>query len=149
MNNLFFDQLVQRIEGDKKAMNAAADIFRGMIDRKFWNKLTQQREIPADIDQLEEQFYQQQIFFREVKLEGRWWSRCSGKLLAFSADEDTPVILSPGFADYSFVNPRTGQRCSARKDHALLKPEAFALCYPLPKQRNQHLHKLIFHINPP
>ena len=135
MNNLFFDQLVQRIEGDKKAMNAAADIFRGMIDRKFWNKLTQQREIPADIDQLEEQFYQQQIFFREVRLEGRWWSRCSGKLLAFSADEDTPVILSPGFADYTFVNPRTGQRCSARKDHALLKPEAFALCYPLPKQK--------------
>ena len=135
MNNLFFDQLVQRIEGDKKALNSAADIFRGMIDRKMWKKLTSQREIPADIDQLEEQFYRQQIFFRQIKLEGRWWSRCSGKLLAFTADDDAPVILSPLFDDYSFVHPRTGQRCHARKDHALLKPEAFSLCYPLPPQK--------------
>ena len=135
MNNLFFDQLVQRIEGDKKALNSAADIFRGMIDRKMWKKLTSQREIPADIDQLEEQFYRQQIFFRQIKLEGRWWSRCSGKLLAFTADDDSPVILSPLFDDYSFVHPRTGQRCHARKDHALLKPEAFSLCYPLPPQK--------------
>ena len=135
MNNLFFEQLVQRIEGDKKALNNAADIFRGMIDRKMWLRLTHQREIPLDINQLEEQFYRQQIFFRQVLLEDRWWSRCSGKLLAFTADDDSPVILTPHFADYSFVHPATGQRCRARKDHALLKPEAFALCYPLPPQK--------------
>ena len=135
MNNLFFEQLVQRIEGDKKALNNAADIFRGMIDRKMWLRLTHQREIPLDINQLEEQFYRQQIFFRQVLLEDRWWSRCSGKLLAFTADDDSPVILTPHFADYSFVHPATGQRCWARKDHALLKPEAFALCYPLPPQK--------------
>ena len=39
MNNLFFEQLVQRIEGDRKAMNQAADIFRGMIDRRVWRTL--------------------------------------------------------------------------------------------------------------
>ena len=135
MNNLFFEQLVQRIEGDRKALNQAADIFRGMIDRKMWEKLTHQREIPADINQLEEQFYRQQIFFRQVLLEDKWWSRCTGKLLAFTVDGDCPVILSPHFADYSFVHPGTGQRCSARKDHALLKPEAFSLCYPLPPEK--------------
>ena len=133
MNNLFFEQLVQRIEGDRKAMNQAADIFRGMIDRRVWKKLTLKREIPEDIDQLEEIFYRQQIFFRQVQLEGSWWTRCSGKLLAFSADDDAPVILTPGFADYTFVHPRTGRRCNARKNMDLLKQEAFTLTYPLPK----------------
>ena len=132
MDILFFEQLVQRIEGDRKAMNQAADIFRGMIDRKAWQKLTRQREIPEDLDQLEEALYRQQIFFRQVKLEGAWWSGCSGKLLAFMQEDDAPVILSPHFADYVFIHPRTGQRCRARKDSRLLKPEAFALCYPLP-----------------
>ena len=133
MNNLFFDQLVQRIEGDRKAMNQAADIFRGMIDRREWRKLTQQREIPEDIRQLEETFYRQQIYFRQIRLEDKWWTRCSGKLLAFTAREDTPVILSPGFADYTFVHPQTGRRCNVCHHMDLLKKEAFTLCYPLPK----------------
>ena len=132
MENPFFDQLVQRIDGDRKALNQAADIFRAMVDRRLWKKLTLQREIPEDIDQLEETFYRQQIFFRQVRLEGRWWTRCSGKLLAFTSDNDTPVILSPHFSDYSFVDPASGRRCSARKDSARLKPEAFTLTYPLP-----------------
>ena len=133
MNNLFFEQLVQRIEGDRKAMNQAADIFRGMIDRRVWKKLTLKREIPEDIDHLEEAFYRQQIFFRQIQLEGAWWTRCSGKLLAFTADDDTPVILTPGFANYTFVHPGTGRRCNARKHMDLLKKEAFTLTYPLPK----------------
>ena len=132
MDILFFEQLVQRIEGDRKALNQAADIFRGMIDRKMWEKISQQREIPADLDRLEEALYRLQIFFRQVKLEGRWWSACSGKLLAFMKEDDAAVVLNPYFADYVFIHPRTGQRCRARKDGQLLKPEAFALCYPLP-----------------
>ena len=131
MNNPFFEQLVQRIEGDRQALNQSADIFRGMIDRKMWEKLTQKGEIPTDINQLEEVFYRQQIFFRQLKLEGRWWSRCSGKMLAFTKEDDAPVVLTPHFADYTFIHPKTGRRCSARKDGDLLKEEAFALCYPL------------------
>ena len=133
MNNLFFEQLVQRIEGDRKAMNQAADLFRGMLDRKVWKKLTLKREIPEDLDQLEEAFYRQQIFFRQIQLEGKWWRRCSGKLLAFTADDDTPVLLAPGFADYTFIDPKTGHRCNARKHMDRLKKEAFALSYPLPQ----------------
>jgi len=133
--NPFFEQLVQRIEGDRKALNQTADIFQGMIDRKMWMKLTQKREIPTDIKELEEVMYRQQIFFRQVQLEDRWWSRCSGKLLGFTQDEDLPVILAPHFADYSFVHPKTGRRCSARRDGSLLKKEAFSLCYPLPNGR--------------
>ena len=133
MNNPFFEQLVQRIEGDRQALNQTADILQGMIDRKMWRVLTRKREIPADIDQLEEIFYRQQIFFRQIQLEGRWWTRCSGKLLAFTKEDDSPVILTPHFADYSFLLPKTGRRCSARKDSSLLKAEAFSLCYPLPE----------------
>ena len=135
MNNLFFEQLVQRIEGDREALNQSADIFRAMIDRKLWRQLTRQREIPSDLDQLEELFYRHQIFFTPVQLEGNWWSRCSGKLLAFTAEEDLPVILTPGFADYNFTLPSTGKRCSARKESRLLKEEAFTLCYPLPGEK--------------
>lgn len=135
MDNLFFEQLVRRIDGDRKAMNQAGGLFRAMIDRRLWRKLTLQRDIPEDIDQLEEIFYRQQIYFRQVRLEGKWWRLCSGKMLAFTADDDTPVILTPGFADYSFVHPRTGQRCNARKHMSLLKNEAFTLCYPLPKEK--------------
>ena len=133
MDNLFFEQLVQRIEGDRKAMNQAADILRGMIDRRVWRKLTLKREIPEDLDELEELFYRQQIFFRQIQMEGNWWTRCSGRLLAFTADDDTPVLLSPGFADYTFVDPRTGRRCSARKHMDRLKKEAFSLSYPMPQ----------------
>ena len=144
MKSLLFDQLVKRIEGDRRAMNQAVDIFRGMLDRKVWLQLTQQREIPADIDELEEEFHRQQIFFRQVKLEGRWWSRCTGKLLGFMCEDDSAVILTPQFSDYSFINPKTGQRCRARRDHALLKPEAFTLCYPLP-QHNLTVSAYIWH----
>ena len=49
MNNPFFEQLVQRIEGDRQSLNQSADILRGMIDRKMWLKLTRKRVIPADI----------------------------------------------------------------------------------------------------
>ena len=133
--NPFFEQFGQRIEGDREALNQSADIFRAMIDRKLWKQLTRQREIPTDLNQLEELFYRHQIFFTPVQLEGDWWSRCSGKLLAFTAEEDLPVILTPGFADYSFAHPSTGKRCSARKDSHLLKPEAFSLCYPLPGEK--------------
>ena len=97
MSNILFNQLVQRIEGDRQAMNEAVDIFRGMVDRKVWRQLNQQREIPTDIDQIELEFNRLQIFFRQVSLEGRWWARCTGKMLAFMADDDTPVLtkLSP------------------------------------------------------
>jgi ABC-type bacteriocin/lantibiotic exporter with double-glycine peptidase domain len=54
-------------------------------------------------------------------------------LLAFTAEDDTPVLLSPGFADYTFVDPRTGRRCNARKHVGLLKQEAFTLTYPMPR----------------
>ena len=132
MDNLFFEQLVQRIEGDQKALNEASDLFRGMIDRKIWKQLTRQKEIPKDLHQLEEVFYRNQIFFRQVRLEGDWWSRCSGKMLAFTEEEDAPVILTPRFADYTFVHPVTGRHCSVRKDSGCLKKDAFTLCYPLP-----------------
>ena len=134
MKNLFLDQLAKRIEGDRQALNQVYDIFRGMIDRKVWLQLTQQREIPDNLDELEEEFYRQQIFFRQVMLEGRWWKRCTGKLLGFLCEDDTAVILTPRFSDYTFINPKTGRRCYARRDHSLLKPEAFALCYPLPQR---------------
>ena len=133
MNNLFFEQLVQRIEGDRKALNQTADLLQAMIDRRIWRRLTLKREIPEKLDELEKVFYQQHIYFRQVQLEDKWWTRCTGKLLAFTADDDTPVLLSPGFADYTFVNPRTGHRCNARKNGDLLKKEAFALSYPLPR----------------
>jgi ABC-type bacteriocin/lantibiotic exporters, contain an N-terminal double-glycine peptidase domain len=104
-----------------------------MIDRRVWRKLTRKREIPENLDELERVFYQQQIYFREIVLEGKWWRCCSGKVLAFSADDDTPVILSPGFSDYTFIHPRTGRRCNVSTHGELLKKEAFALRYPLPK----------------
>jgi ABC-type bacteriocin/lantibiotic exporter with double-glycine peptidase domain len=135
MKSFLFEQLVRRIEGDRQAMNQAADIFRGMIDRKMWRQLTQQHEIPTDIYQLEETLYQQQIFFRELKLEGRWWATCSGKILAFTTDGDVPVILTPHFSDYSFIDPKTGKRIYIRKNADMIKPEAFALCYPLPDKK--------------
>lgn len=135
MKSFLFDQLVRRIEGDRQAMNQAVDIFRGILDTKVWQQLTQNKEIPVDIDKLEEEFNRQQIFFRQVKLEGKWWTRCTGKLLGFMVDGDEPVIIKPQFSNYTFINPKTKERCHASSDSHLLKPEAFTLCYPLP-QRN-------------
>ena len=132
MKSFLFDQLVRRIEGDREALNQASDIFRGMIDRKIWRQINQQREIPTDINELDEALYNQRIFFREVKLEGRWWATCSGKLLAFTTDGDVPVILTPHFSDYSFPDPKSGKQVFVRQHADMLKPEAFTLCYPIP-----------------
>ena len=60
-------------------------------------------------------------------------NRCTGKLLAFTVKGDRPVILSPRFADYAFVDPETGRSCRTGKDIGLLKKEAFTLCFPLPE----------------
>ena len=68
MKSFLFDQLVRRIEGDREALNQAADIFRGMLDRKVWLQLTQNKEIPDDIGKLEEEFNRQQIFYRFTKM---------------------------------------------------------------------------------
>ena len=144
MKSFLFDQLVRRIEGDREALNQAADIFRGMLDRKVWLQLTQNKEIPDDIGKLEEEFNRQQIFFRQIKLEDKWWKRCTGKLLGFTVDGDEPVIIIPQFSNYTFINPKTKERCHASSDSHLLKPEAFALCYPLP-QRDLKIKDYLLH----
>ena len=130
------EQLTQRIEGNRKAIGRAGDVFLSMIDRRFLKQLKCGSRQMLDPQRLEQTLLSRGVFFREVTLTGSWWKRTTGRLLAFMADDDTPVVLKPGFAGYSFVNPHTSRVVKlSRQSVALLKPEAYCLTQPLPAKR--------------
>ena len=130
------EQLTQRIEGNRKAIGRAGDDFMSMIDRRFLKQLKYSSRQMLDPQQLEQTLLSRGVFFREVTLTGPWWKRTTGRLLAFMADDDMPVVLKPGFAGYSFVNPHTRRVVMlSRQSAVLLKPEAYCLTQPLPVKR--------------
>lgn len=130
------EQLTQRIEGNRKAIGHAGDIFMSMIDRQLVKQLINGNEQWPDASHLEQTLMSRGVFFREVTLSGPWWRRTTGNLLAFMVSDDTPVVLKPGFASYSFADPHTGRVVKlSRQTAALLKPEAYSLTQPLPARR--------------
>ena len=67
----FLEQLVQRMDGDRKAMNQALDILRSMIDRKLWKQMKSAMELPLDSMELDTLMERYNIFFREITLTDR------------------------------------------------------------------------------
>ena len=128
--NIFLQQLAQRIDGDRRAMNQAQEILRSVIDRKLWKQMESAIELPSGMEEIETLLTRHNIFFRYITLTDRWWSRCTGYMLGFMADDNTPVILEPGFTDYTFIHPQTGRPQMASKSHELLKQEAMIACLP-------------------
>ena len=129
--NIFLQQLARRIDGDRKAMSQAQTILRSMIDRKLWKQMENAVELPPDIEQVEMLLERYNIFYRHITLTDRWWARCTGYMMGFMADDNTPVILEPGFADYKFIHPKTNQVMAASRHANLLKQEALMTCLPL------------------
>ena len=126
----YLQQLARRIDGDRKAMRKTLDILHAMIDRKLWKQMEQNVELPSDFKQIEELFEKNNIFFRHITLSDGWWSRCTGHMLGFLAGDDTPVLLIPGFTDYTFIHPKTGESMRASKNAHLLKKDAVIACQP-------------------
>ena len=132
--NMFLRQLAQRLNGDRKAMNQAQEILRAMIDRKLWKQMQSPIDLPSDIGQIESLLDRYNIFFRDITLTDRWWTRCTGYMMGLMADDNTPVILRPGFTDYTFTHPKTGKIMMASKSHNLLKREALIACLPFTEE---------------
>ena len=105
----FLQQLARRIEGDREAMRKTLYILRAMIDRKLWKQMESSVDLPQDLEQIETLLDKNNVFFRSIKLTEGWWRLCTGYMLGFMADDDSPVILVPGFTDYTFVHPKTGE----------------------------------------
>lgn len=130
-----YNQIRQRLESNRKAIGTVGDIFMSMLDRKFLKRFRQGDDTPPDADSMEQFFMSQGILFSRVSLEGKWWQHTTGNILTFLADDDTPVVLKPGFASYTFTNPHTGKRVRLSSSTAsMLKQEAYSLCEPLPNQ---------------
>lgn len=123
------------MDGDRKAMNQAQEILRSMVDRKLWKQMQSTVDLPADFEKIEMLLEQYNIFFREISLSERWWTRCTGYMLGFMADDNTPVLLIPGFTDYTFKHPKTGKNLSVSKSAGLLKNEAVIACQPLSEDK--------------
>ena len=128
--NIFFQQLTQRMDGDRKAMTKTLNILRSMIDRKLWKQMESSVDLPQDYEEIEALFEKYNVFFRSITLSDGWWARCTGYMLGFMADDDSPVILVPGFTDYTFTDPKTGDRLRVSKKAHLLKKEAVIACQP-------------------
>ena len=133
--SIFLQQLAQRMDGDRKAMSQTMDLLRSLLDRKLWKQMQSARETPSDFEQIETLLEQYNIFFREIELSDGWWARCTGYILGFLADDNTPVILVPGFTDYTFTHPKTGRQMSVSKSADLLKKEAIIACLPLTEDK--------------
>ena len=133
--NIFLQQLAQRMDGDRKAISQAQAILRSMIDRKLWKQMESTAELPKDIEQIEELLDRHNVFFRFIRLNDRWWTRCTGYMMGFMADDGTPVVLKPGFTNYTFTHPKTGRVMTASKDAGLLKSEAVIACFPFPEEK--------------
>ena len=128
--NIFFQQLTQRMDGDRKAMTKTLNILRSMIDRKLWKQMESSVDLPQDYEEIEALFEKYNVFFRSITLSDGWWARCTGYMLGFMADDDSPVILVPGFTDYTFTDPKTGDSMRVSKKAHLLKKEAVIACQP-------------------
>ena len=135
MTNIFLQQLARRMDGDRKAMIQSRDILRAIIDRDLWQQMQNSVELPPDREQIELSLDGYNIFFRYITLTEGWWSRCTGYMMGFMADDDTPVILEPGFTDYFFIHPKTGKRVKASKNDHLLKREAIIACIPFTEEK--------------
>ena len=132
INNPFLEQLAQRLDGDRQAMSRTQDIFRSLVDRKVWKQMRYSEEMPLNFEKIETFLNGKNIFFRNIELTDGWWSRCTGKMLGFLTEDDSPVLLIPGFSSYTFSHPKTGKVIKVDKHTDLLKPEALTLCYPFP-----------------
>ena len=135
MKNLFLEQLAQRMDGDRKAMSQTMEILRSMLDRKLWKQMESSVDLPLDIEQIETQLERYNIFFRYITLTDGWWARCTGYMMGFMADSGTPVILTPGFTDYTFIDPKTNKLMAASKHADLLKEEALIACLPFEEEK--------------
>ena len=133
--SLLQKQLFLRIDGDRKAMNQTQLILRSIIDRKLWKQLQSDMELPSNINQLKTILEKYNIFFRTIKLSDGWWARCTGNMIGFTADDNTPIVLVPGFTDYSFTHPKTGRNMTASKHADQLKDEAMITCLPLSDEK--------------
>ena len=128
--NIFLQQLAQRRDGDRKSLSQTMDVLRSMLDRKLWKQMETDEEMPTDIEQIETLLDSHNIFFRYVTLSGGWWSRCTGYMIGFMANDNTPVLLKPGFTDYTFIHPKTGQAMTASRHADLLAKKAMITCQP-------------------
>lgn len=72
--------------------------------------------------------------YREVALEGRWWTRDNGPLLGFVADSGHPVALLPRSARaYDMHDPVEGTRTLVTPEVAAsLRPKGFMFYRPFP-----------------
>ena len=135
ITNIFLQQLALRVDGDRKAMRQTVDILRSMIDRKLWKQMQSGADLPSNFDELELLLEQYNVFFRTITLSDGWWTRCTGYMLGFMADDNSHVVLVPGFTDYTFTHPKTGESMKASKHHNLLKQEALIACFPFPEDK--------------
>ena len=135
ITNIFLQQLARRVDGDRKAMRQTVDILRSMIDRKLWKQMQSGADLPSNFDELELLLEQYNVFFRTITLSDGWWTRCTGYMLGFIADDNSHVVLVPGFTDYTFTHPKTGESMKASKHHNLLKQEALIACFPFPEEK--------------
>ena len=104
-----YEQLIRRIEGNHKAVGRAGDIFMSMVSRSMLRQFRSDEGRQLDVSRLDKLFIRQGVFFRQITLTGEWWKHTTGRLLAFTIEDDIPIVLMPGFSSYTFINPNTGR----------------------------------------
>lgn len=85
------------------------------------------------------------IMKRKIKLTEGWYKDAFGPMIAFTKEEDIPVVLIPGNIAYSFENPYTNKREWVNKSNSdLFDSEAYCLYRPLPNRKLNVIDLLVF-----
>jgi len=121
---MFLDNLVEKYNVNKKALDTSLDTLRSMLGGdsslhfvtgspssaldsalKFFDikDLVIDREL-TDMDDIKAFLTTRGLLFNEIRLEGKWWSNSSGAIIAKDSDGHVLPLL-PGTFGYRTVNP--------------------------------------------
>ena len=139
---------VKDVRGGQEERPGAKAAARGGVDDEEapCDRTPSRTARPTLEEQLETHFEGTGLAFRRVRLEGRWWKRCSGCLLG-TVKGGAPVALVPCRGGYAFTDPRSGKRVHVDEDAMRETVNEKAYCfYRLLPARPFGLRDLITHV---
>ncbi|MCQ2158944.1 MAG: ATP-binding cassette domain-containing protein [Bacteroidales bacterium] len=151
---MFEDKLIERYEGNKKALDESMNLFRSLVNKEFgisgndnskaalsailqFFKLDKSF-VPDNIgswEEVQDFLKAERIFCHKAKLEGKWWKNAVGPVLTRSKSGEL-VALIPSVFGYRRYYPQTGKKKKVNSKVCTdLEPDALNFFNSLPRKK--------------